>query len=971
MRKSALFSAVLSLGLVGTLLVGCQSYEYQTFENDPLNAKIYTLPNGLKVYMTVNKEQPRIQTYIAVRTGGKNDPAETTGLAHYLEHLMFKGTTKFGTQNYEAEKPLLDSITDLFELYRSKTDPEERKAIYHRIDSISGVAAKYAIPNEYDKMMAMIGASGTNAYTSEDVTCYTEDIPSNQIENWAKIQGERFKNPVFRLFHTELEAVYEEKNISLTRDIRKEMEVVNEVLAPNHPYGKQTVIGTQEHLKNPSLINIRNYFNTWYVPNNVAICLSGDFDPDQMVRVITKYFGDWQSAEVPATNYPAIEPLQAPVTREVWGQEAENVILAWTFPGAADPKSEVVDFLSSVLYNGKAGLFDLDLNQGMKVLTAQAFVDRKTDASTLYLYGRPLPGQSLEEVRKLLLEEIQKVITAKFDGDLVSSVLTDYKLTLQKALENNSDRADMFVESFVNGQPWEEAIGALDRYSRISKMDLAYFAKKNLTEQSCVTVYKRQGDDPDRQVIDKPAITEIEANRDTISAFAKEIQEGYVAAIDPVFVDYNFDIQKGELNHKQPVLYKQNVTNQLFELEYVYEMGRFADKYLSFVGDYVDYLGTSTMTAEGVQRSFYRLGCDLRIQVSNRRLYVHVRGLDENLDAAVKLTEQVLNDAQPDEEVYENFISTIRQQRNVSKSDQRRISGALVRYATYGTDYIKETTVTDKELKAMKGSDLTNRLHNLINLEHRVLYYGPRSLDEVVNILNTSHATAEHPQKPAAGKVYCNLEPKETITYFAPFKANNSILRQSTTLGKTYDAEMSPEVALYNEYFGGSMNSIVFQEMRETRALAYSAYATLATPYYKDQDQYSFFAQITTQTDKLKEAYTHFCEIINDMPQSEAAMNNARTALVNRMRTERTIGVDVLWNYIQALDHGLDEDPNKNIYEKVQSLTLNDILGFQQKYIKNRSYFNTLVADPELVDLSTFQEAGKVQKVSVDEAFGY
>ena len=167
------------------------------------------------------------------------------------------------------------------------------------------------------------------------------------------------------------------------------------------------------------------------------------------------------------------------------------------------------------------------------------------------------------------------------------------------------------------------------------------------------------------------------------------------------------------------------------------------------------------------------------------------------------------------------------------------------------------------------------------------------------------------------------------------------------------------------------MNSIVFQEMRETRALAYSAYATLATPYYKDQDQYSFFAQITTQTDKLKEAYTHFCEIINDMPQSEAAMNNARTALVNRMRTERTIGVDVLWNYIQALDHGLDEDPNKNIYEKVQSLTLNDILAFQQKYIKNRSYFNTLVADPELVDLSTFQEAGKVQKVSVDEAFGY
>jgi predicted Zn-dependent peptidase len=167
------------------------------------------------------------------------------------------------------------------------------------------------------------------------------------------------------------------------------------------------------------------------------------------------------------------------------------------------------------------------------------------------------------------------------------------------------------------------------------------------------------------------------------------------------------------------------------------------------------------------------------------------------------------------------------------------------------------------------------------------------------------------------------------------------------------------------------MNSIVFQEMRETRALAYSAYATLVTPYYKDQDQYSFFAQITTQTDKLKDAYTHFGEIINDMPQSETAMNNARTALINRMRTERTIGVDVLWSYINALDLGLDEDPNKDVFDKVQNLTLKDIVAFQQKYIKNRNYFNTLVADPSLVDLSTFKEAGKVQKVSVDEAFGY
>ena len=211
------------IALAVFMLASCakEKYSYETVPNDPLKARIYTLDNGLKVYMTVNNEEPRIQTYIAVRVGGKNDPAETTGLAHYFEHLMFKGTEKFGTQNFEMEKPLLDQIEQQFEVYRKTTDEAERKAIYKVIDSLSYEASKISIPNEYDKLMSAIGANGTNAYTSYDVTCYTEDIPSNQIENWAKIQADRFQNATIRGFHTELETVYEEKNMSLTRDPRK------------------------------------------------------------------------------------------------------------------------------------------------------------------------------------------------------------------------------------------------------------------------------------------------------------------------------------------------------------------------------------------------------------------------------------------------------------------------------------------------------------------------------------------------------------------------------------------------------------------------------------------------------------------------------------------------------------------------------------------------------------------------------
>ena len=276
----------MAVGAVMMLLASCSQYKYETVAGDPLGTKIYTLDNGLKVYMSVNKETPRIQTYIAVKVGGKNDPSETTGLAHYFEHLMFKGSQQFGTSDYAAEKPLLDEIEALFEVYRNTTDEAERAAIYHKIDSVSYAASDYFIPNEYDKLMSLIGAEGTNAYTSTDMTVYVEDIPSNQVENWARIEADRFMNPVIRGFHTELETVYEEKNMSLTKDFRKALEAMDATIFPDHPYGTQTVLGTQEHLKNPSITNIKNYHKTYYVPNNMAICLSGDFDPDEMETII-------------------------------------------------------------------------------------------------------------------------------------------------------------------------------------------------------------------------------------------------------------------------------------------------------------------------------------------------------------------------------------------------------------------------------------------------------------------------------------------------------------------------------------------------------------------------------------------------------------------------------------------------------------------------------------------------------------
>lgn len=418
-----------------------QTLTYQSYPNDPLNARIYKLDNGLTVYMTVYKDSPRIQTFIAVRAGSKNDPEYATGLAHYLEHMLFKGTDKFGSKDWAKEKPLIEEIVRLYDVYKKTTGDDARKKVYHQIDSVSNLASKYAIANEYDKMLASIGATGTNAFTSNEQTVYTNDIPSNQLEKWLTIEGERYRNPVMRLFHTELEVVYEEKNRSLDNGNSKAWEALFAGLFPTHQYGTQTTIGTIEHLKNPPLSDVIKYYNTYYVPNNMAITLSGDFDPDEAIKMIQAKFGSLPSKEVPEFKVAEEKPITSPVVKEVFGPDAAALFMGYRFEGADSKDADVLQLLGNVLFNGNAGLIDFNLNQQQKVLTGYAGANILKDYSYLFLYGKPREGQSLDEVKELLLSQIELLKQGKFSDDLVSSIITDYKLQQTKKFESNRDRA--------------------------------------------------------------------------------------------------------------------------------------------------------------------------------------------------------------------------------------------------------------------------------------------------------------------------------------------------------------------------------------------------------------------------------------------------------------------------------------------------------------------------------------------------
>ena len=947
-----------------------KDYKYETVDGDLMKTRIYTLDNGLKVYLSVNSEKPRIQTYIAVRTGSKNDPAETTGLAHYLEHLMFKGTKQFGTSNPTAEAPLLDDIEQRYEAYRKLTDPEARKQAYHEIDSVSQLAAQYFIPNEYDKLMAAIGAEGTNAFTSNDVTCYTEDIPSNEIENWAKIQSDRFQHMEIRGFHTELEAVYEEYNLYLTDDGDKVWSAMGKLLTPTHPYGTQTTIGTQEHLKNPSITNIKNYFKKWYVPNNVAICMAGDFDPDKTIALIDRYFGLWKPGDdVRQPVFPVQKPLTAPKDTAVIGQQAEEVIVGWLAKKASDAQCDTLSVISSMLTNGKAGLIDINLNQQMKIQGAQAYLQDQQDYSSFLLIGMPKPEQSLEEVRALMLGEVENLKKGKFSDDLLPSIVNNMELQRQRALDNNMWRVRQMMNSFIEGTTWEQQTHRMDRIAKMTKAQIVAFANRFFTD-GYATVFKKQGTDTLQKKIDKPAITPIPANRDMVSQFVKDIQNSKVEPIQPKFVDYNKDLTLGSVNKNLPLVYKQNTDNDLFNLVFRYEFGKQDDNRYDIAADYLYYVGTDKYTAAQVKQEFYKMACNYSVNVNADNLTVSLSGLQSQMPKALKLLEELLHHAKADKASYDQFVGLVLKNRDDGKKDQRTNFSYLLNYATYGPHNSNRDVMTADELRQANPQQLLGLLANLSNLKHTVLYYGKLTPAELSKVLGATHKTAKTLADVPKGKPYERQQAATNEVLIAPYDAKNIYLLMYNNEGRDWNPDKEAVVDLFNEYYGGGMNGIVFQEMREARGLAYSAAAFYVTPSKKGEKEFSQ-AYIITQNDKMMDAVNQFHVILNEMPASENAFRIAKDAVTKQLASQRVTKFSVISDYLMAKRRGIDYDINEKIYNALPALTLQDIVDFEKQVMANKQYRYIILGDEKELDMKALEQLGPIRRLTTEEIFGY
>jgi len=965
-----MFRALLTFVIFASAVLASAQPLARTFSNDPAGVTLYTYPNGLRLFVAVDRSKPHVQSIIAVHAGSKNDPSDATGLAHYLEHMLFKGTNKLGTLDPVAELPMIAQIEELYQEYRRTTDVAMRASLYRRIDSVSGVAAQYAVANEYDKICQALGCSGTNAFTTTDVTAYINLVPTNKIEPYLALEAERFRAPVLRLFHTELEAVYEEKNISLDEDYSLASDTMNAALFPTHPYGTQSTLGTIQHLKNPSMKRIREYYKQYYQPSNMMIVIAGDVDPSRIAQLIDQTFGKMSSSPVPAFSKGTLAPIERSVVKNVYGQDAEWVDIAFRWPGADHPDIPALKMLDMILSNSKAGLIDLSLHQAQKVLTASSSANVMADYSYNQFSGSPLPGQRLEEVRELILREIDLVKQGAFDDWLLPAIIRDVKITQLRQLQSADGKAFYVFESLALNIPYEKYIQNVEAMSAVTKADIIRVANTYYGKND-VTVYKRTGERTDIEKVEKPTITPVVLNRDTTTMFAQEILAYQSEPIEPIFLDFERDIHRAQVSNSVQVLAVKNDENALYELTLAFRNGAKNDRYYNFVFRYFKFLSTKTMSTAALRQNEFKLGITMNVIPTDDLTYLIVTGLDETFTDALRYAETLLTDCTVDEESLKLFKERTKKQRLDRIKDKSTVLyEGLMPFALYGKNNSTLNDLSDAEIDAITPADVVARITDLTSWPHEALYWGPRTAANVATTIRTAfhQPPTTHTDPHITPWKVRPLDTPEVIVV-----DHDMVQAEVFMFGRSvpkYDTTTSAQRRLFGTYFDGGMGTIVFQTLRESKALAYSTGSYMQGPA-DTIEPYVMTGYIGTQADKLIEAIDGLRDLLHELPSIPSSLEHARMSIKQAIATDRITRGEILRSFISARTYGRKNDVRRYVYQSIDAVSMADLQSFYATAVKDRCKVIAILADVKKINIKALEKYGPVRIVKKTELFPY
>lgn len=952
---------------------GKRTYEY--VPGDAAKTRIYTLGNGMKIYMSENHQTPTVAAAVLVKAGAFDDPLDKTGLAHYLEHMMFKGTSKFGTTDYSKEKPLLDEIERLYDIYNQTTDPKERKRIYSEIDSLSYDAAKYCIPCEYKTIMDSIGVDGANAATSFDSTFFDCTIPANEIRRWAKVESERFLDPVFRGFHTELETVYEvfnEKESSSTIATEQTLKMRDAILYKGIPYCQHSILGKPEHLRNPSISSIRKFFDTYYQPCNMGIILCGDINPADVIEIIDEYFGRLENKmEIPRRAIgDQYHPLTSPVEVQIPSKEHESVLLSWTYPGLykADKKTrreiELLELGMGILQNSCCGFLDIEKQKHLLNL-AECSRNLYPEFSNMSIIATPNDGQTLDQVKGILLEDVRKIGRGEFSDEMIESCKTVRKKSASEILIDNWELATYLFQFFVADMEYESLTDTCEFVDTLGKDELVTTWNKYFNDNYACVISRKGEIAYDK--IENPEITPPEFAEDEVSEYHKEILEMESVPIEPRFSDFDKDISKSTLSSGQTLLYVKNDRNDIYHLSFCGEGGFYGNPTISIVSDYLSRVGTQELSMEEVSQMMFKMANTFDLDITRKSNTARFTGIQQNCRKAIGLIEDSFFRPVQDEAELEALKANIVQNRKYSKTSFHSAQSKMLLYGVNGEDvYRTNTSLSDEEMDKLDMATLLDDIKIILGTLDTVTYWGPADEDEVKAILEDSLFVRNFPKKRQPRQTEESFPTTKDDSLVMDFNSPSAFIHVHSNWNEKYCLENNGYVRLLEDY----MKDILYKELRESRALSYATTSLFVEPVDLN-DNYLFASFAITHFSKVDECMRAIDSIIHDIPVSESVFNKVKDNLLAYARSRRLFGDSLLETYLTKSRIGISYDSAKDTYEQVQRITLDDLMQFYRQKVQNNPFRYLVVGQVDSMDLSFLKSRGEMRVVTSEEVYGW
>jgi predicted Zn-dependent peptidase len=931
---------------------------------EPFYVHEYHLENGLSVYLSVNRKEPIVKTSILVNVGSAEDPDDATGLAHYLEHLMFKGTSKIGTTNFAKEKPLLDQIQNLYEDYRQTTNESERKQIYAKIDAISLEAAKFVIPNEFSRMHSLLGITDSNAFTSNDRTYYVATVPSNQIKNFLQLELERFKDPVFRTFHTELESVFEERNLRVTDLYSNLFKQYHSIMFPSHPYGDKSPIGTDEHLKNPSIKKIQKFYEDNYIPSNIAICMSGDMDPDEVIGEIKKTFGSLTSKIPPKKlEIPIHKPLEAE-SKITINSNKKLFIFGIKIPKVSPSVLADAQTLSLLLSNGSNGLLDESLYYSQKASSVSVSITEWKDYFVLNIWVEPNKTLTLSETKSLLLSAFQKIEKEEIADETFQSIKTNQRLNLLKQKDDNDYRLQEMSEAFLSNWSYDLILKKFQSVNQSKISDLSHIVKEYVNK-NIVSIETISGKS-NFVYINKPPISKLQFSDDEESRFKKDFSYEPSDSISPEFADFS-QIQSKIYPNGNQIIHQKNKQNALFQFKMIIEQGAWISPYLAISVDYWKHLGTDLYTAGALSTKFYLLGSSINIQTNGEALEITMEGEDEHFVSSFRLLEHSIKSVASSKEVWENHVDNYLHNLDLMKEDEREIDSALHEYALYGQNSLRSFQASKSDLKQFKSSEAISILGSLLKYKSKITYYGNLDFDtlestvlqeytKLTTTIDPSHLSKKQyrSSKESTFFVLSRNRPHVELNYFSP-------VFPSDRLDQAY-------FSIYNSLYNG-LTSPFFVAMREQTGNAYSANVYLSYPQFT-KEPVIWFVNLACQADKLANCLQDANQSLESPNITNLRFEEAKLSAIQSTNTIRKSNIYLIDEFIRAQRLELSEDPDQLSYERLTEIQWKDFVDFTKK-IKDLSSFQiSVIGDPKKMNRQVLRSLGKVEGLTEAKVLG-